>query len=138
MSASDGQPGRRPRRRIESQSVAPPASENYRRIWAAVARIPPGRVASYGQIAELAGLPRRARLVGTALRRAPANRPLPWQRVLRADGRLAFAEGSAGFSEQRARLIEEGVSLSGGRVDLRRYRWQPTLDELLWGPGASG
>lgn len=121
----------------EGRSGAPPAAQRYRQIWDAVARIPSGRVASYGQLAELAGLPRRARLVGTALRMAPADRPLPWHRVLRADGRPGFAEGSAGFAEQCARLAEEGVFLSRGRVDLRRYRWRPTLDELLWGPDAA-
>jgi methylated-DNA-protein-cysteine methyltransferase-like protein len=110
------------------------APDNYRKIWNTVARIPRGRVASYGQIADLAGLPRRARLVGTALHNTPNELELPWHRVLRADGRLAFPTGSEAFAEQRARLIEESVSVKYGRVDLRQFGWQDSLDALLWGP----
>jgi methylated-DNA-protein-cysteine methyltransferase related protein len=95
--------------------------------------IPRGRVANYGEIAKRAGMPRNARLVGRVLGEAGAAAKLPWHRVLRSDGRFAFAPGSRGFREQRARLIEEGVVVRAGRVDLKKYGWQRDLDEQVWG-----
>ncbi len=111
--------------------------QRFGRIWSAVADIPEGCVASYGQIADIAGVTRGARQVGYALRRAPADMALPWHRVLRASGVIAFAEGSDAFAEQIARLRAEGVTVTNGRVDMRRFRWQPDLDELLWKPSAA-
>lgn len=105
--------------------------EFYTRAWQVVRSIPRGSVASYGQIAELAGAPRGARQVGRALRLAPAS--LPWHRVVTASGRIAFPVHSAGYRRQCARLSEEDVAVIGGRIDMRRFRWQPTLDERLWG-----
>ena len=96
-----------------------------------IASIPRGRVASYGEIAMRAGLPRRARLVGRVLGAHPETK-LPWQRVLRADGRIAFAPGSKGFRLQRMLLIEEGVVVHNGRVDLKRFGWQRNLDAEIW------
>jgi methylated-DNA-protein-cysteine methyltransferase-like protein len=101
-------------------------------ILRAIAAIPRGQVSSYGEIAARAGLPRRARLVGRVLGLYPEKK-LPWQRVLRSDGRIAFPPGSRGYREQRARLIEEGVSVNKGRVDLKRYGWQRDVDALIWG-----
>lgn len=97
----------------------------YQRIWQAVRAIPPGRVASYGQIAALVGLPRQARLVGYALHRLPADSALPWHRVITARGALAFPEASADYARQQALLRQEGVELIAGRVDLRRFGWRP-------------
>lgn len=97
-----------------------------------IASIPRGRVASYGEIAVRAGLPRRARLVGRVLREAGPAAKLPWHRVLRADGRIAFPPGSRAFREQCARLIDEGVAVKAGRIDLGRHGWQRDLDEELW------
>lgn len=97
-----------------------------------IAAIPPGRVASYGEIAMRAGLPRHARLVGRVLADAGAEAKLPWHRVLRADGRFAFKPGSRAFREQRARLIGEGVVVEAGRVDLETFGWQRNLDAELW------
>ena len=105
-----------------------------RRIRETVAAIPPGKVASYGQLAELAGWPRRARFVARVLRETEAETPLPWHRVIRSDGRIAFPKGSAAFRRQRERLLAEGVSVLAGRVDMKRYRWQPDLPELLFQP----
>lgn len=102
-------------------------------ILCAIAAIPCGRVASYGEIASRAGLPRRARLVGRVLG-AYSARKLPWQRVLRSDGRIAFAPGSKGFRLQRTLLVEEGVVVHNGRVDLKRFGWQRDLDVELWAP----
>jgi len=114
-----------------------PWPERRRRILDVVRDVPEGAVVSYGQVAGLAGIPRGARQVGRALREAPADDPVPWHRVLRANGNTAFPEGSDGHARQRDRLREEGVIMTDGRVDMRRYRWQPDLDELLWKPSAS-
>lgn len=113
------------------KSVKPDMPPDHAAIVRVVAAIPRGSVASYGEIAARAGLPRRARLVGRVLG-LYAHMKLPWQRVLRADGRIAFARGSAGYREQRARLLEEGVAVSNGRVDLARFGWQRDLDAQLW------
>ena len=85
--------------------MQPANGDQYAQIYAIVRRIPAGRVASYGQIAELAGLPRRARQVGRALRLAPATLELPWHRVLRADGSIAFPPQSAPFKRQGSRCV---------------------------------
>ncbi|MEJ2275585.1 MAG: methylated-DNA--[protein]-cysteine S-methyltransferase [Woeseiaceae bacterium] len=107
-----------------------------RRIWETVAEIPPGCVANYGQVAEIAGIPRGARQVGYALRHTPNGLALPWHRVVQASGRSAFAPGSGAFRAQRERLANEGVTMRHGKVDMQRYRWQPELDELLWKPSS--
>lgn len=106
-------------------------------IVAAVKRIPRGRVCTYGGVADLAGLPRRARLVGTVLRQAPDTLRLPWFRVINSSGRISFPEGSEAYAQQRRKLEAEGIVFVGGRIDLRRYGWpsrDQQLDELLWGP----
>lgn len=110
-------------------------SDRYRRIYATVRAIPAGQVASYGQIARLAGLPRQARLVGYALHRLPEGATVPWHRVINAQGRIAFPPHSEPYRQQQTLLLAEGVAVIGGKVDLSCYGWQPTLDELLWGPG---
>ncbi len=104
------------------------------RIRAAVAAIPRGRVASYGEIAARAGLPARARLVGRVLREAPAALRLPWHRVLRAGGVTAFPAGSREAREQARRLAAEGVPMQRGRVALDRHGWERDLDAALWAP----
>lgn len=115
-------------------AMVPPPSAQYLAIWKAVAELPAGRVASYGDIAALANLPGRARLVGKALREAPDDKDLPWHRVLRSNGELAFPVDSAPWQEQRTRLLAEGVLFKGTRVDLKRFRLQRhPLDKLLWG-----
>lgn len=112
------------------------SSESYRKIWAQAALIPEGQVASYGQIARQAGLPRRAaRMVARAVGAAPAEMQLPWHRIVNSQGRISIPPGSPGFARQQERLREEGVDVRDGRLDMERYRWNPTLDELVWGPG---
>ncbi|MEQ1439186.1 MGMT family protein [Fontimonas sp. SYSU GA230001] len=98
--------------------------EAYARIWAVVRRIPPGRVATYGQIASAAGFPKRPRLTGQALAHAPDHLDLPWHRVVNAQGRIALPDGSDAGRQQRRRLQAEGVQFEGPRIDLARYRWQ--------------
>ena len=98
---------------------------DYARIYAAVQRIPAGKVATYGQVAALAGLPRRARQVGYALHQLPPGSPVPWHRVINAKGEISLRRSSPAGLEQRALLEEEGVVFSAkGRVDLRRYRFR--------------
>jgi len=104
------------------------------RIWKEVARIPRGQVASYGGIARRAGLPRRARLVGHALKVAPAGLRLPWHRVVNARGGISFPPGSESYRLQRSRLEREGVRLRKGRVDLASHEAKDDLDSLLWRP----
>ena len=96
-----------------------------RRIYAVVSRIPRGRVASYGQVAVLAGLPGRARQVGHALSSLPAGSSVPWHRVVNASGAVSDRgiPGAAGF--QRHLLEEEGVVFgASGRADLSTYGWR--------------
>lgn len=107
-----------------------------RRIHEAIGDIPPGRVASYGQIGDIAGLVRGARQVVHALRHVPDGMDLPWHRVVRSSGRIAFPPDSPQFRKQRDRLRDEGVAVDAGRIDMARFRWQPDLDELLWKPSA--
>lgn len=107
-----------------------------RRIWETIEDVPKGSVANYGQIAEVAGIPRGARQVGYALRHAPKDLQLPWHRVITSSGKIAFDSDSLSFRMQRDRLAEEGVPVLNGKVDMRKYRWQPDLDELLWKPNS--
>jgi len=114
------------------------SQNSYPRIWNVVAAIPRGRVASYGQVAELAGIGRGARMVGWALGQAPDRAALPWHRVLNAQGKISIPAGSRSRAEQIRRLTGEGIVVNDGKVDMRRYRWEPDLDELIWGPAAFG
>ncbi len=91
------------------------------RIYAAVQSIPRGRVATYGQVAEMAGLPRRWRLVGRALKSLPADSAIPWHRVINAQGRISARGCPDAVTEQRVLLADEGVVFgAGGRIDLTR------------------
>ena len=92
------------------------------RIWQVVVSIPKGYVASYGQIAKIAGLPGYARFVGTTLGKLPRDTRLPWHRVVNAS--LAIATRDNGrMLEQKRRLRDEGVSLKGDRVR-PEHHWQ--------------
>ena len=94
------------------------------RILSTVDSIPRGKVATYGQVATLAGLPRRARLVGRVLSELPPNSQLAWFRVLNASGAISLRR-SGGAREQRRRLEAEGVAFNrSGRVDLRTFGWR--------------
>ncbi|HIQ59193.1 MAG TPA: MGMT family protein [Candidatus Merdivicinus intestinavium] len=97
-------------------------SELYERIYAIVRRIPPGRAATYGQIALLAGNPRLSRVVGYALHKAPPD--VPCHRVVDRNGRTAPAFRRYGDDLQRMMLEEEGAAFTpDGRVDLSRSGW---------------
>ena len=107
------------------------------RIYDTIRDIPQGRVASYGQVAEIAGVPRGARQVGWALKNLPRGEDVPWHRVITASGKIAFAAGSMQFEKQAKLLAQEGIAVVAGRVDMPRYRWEPQLDELLWKPSSA-
>ena len=99
-------------------------SEFTRRIHDAVRAIPPGRVASYGAIAAMAGRPRSARGVGRALRQLDDGSDVPWWRVLSARGEISMPPSSHGRPLQRALLEDEGVTFGDdGRLDMRRFGW---------------
>jgi methylated-DNA-protein-cysteine methyltransferase-like protein len=90
------------------------AAELYEKIWRTVSRVPPGAVATYGQIAREAGLGRRARRVGEALRHLPAGSDVPWHRVINARGEISLPAGSAAGETQRQRLESEGIVFRAG------------------------
>lgn len=102
-------------------------SDTYARIYAVVRRIPRGRVATYGQVAALAGVPGRPRLAGYALYSSRAYHGLPWHRVLGAGGCLTLGKlDPEGALTQRLRLEAEGVRFTPrGRVDMRLCQWRP-------------
>jgi methylated-DNA-protein-cysteine methyltransferase-like protein len=102
-------------------------SDTYQRIYAVVAQVPRGKVATYGQIARMADMPRHARLVGYALHAlAPGNR-LPWHRVVNAQGMISErGDGGVAALKQRQRLEREGVCFNArGALPLKQYLWQP-------------
>ena len=104
------------------------ASSSYPKIYAVVSRIPKGRVATYGQIAILAGLPRQARLVGYSMHALPADSDVPWHRVVNAAGRISMRSDGMGHDELQAQLLaREGIRFVGGAIPLRRYRWAPRV-----------
>jgi methylated-DNA-protein-cysteine methyltransferase-like protein len=111
-----------------STPPAPPCSAAYRAIYAVVRRIPRGRVATYGQVATLAGRPGQARQVGYALHalRGPEDADVPWHRVINARGEIS-PRAHAGPEEhvQRHLLEAEGVTFDPrGRVDLALHQWR--------------
>ncbi len=96
------------------------------RIWQVVMLIPAGKVATYGDVARLAGLSGAARRVGHALRGLPPDTRIPWHRVINAQGRISLPPGSAAARAQRDRLAAEGIRFTATRrVDLAMHRWQP-------------
>ena len=99
--------------------------ERYARIWSVVRRIPRGRVATYGQIAELAGLPGHARQVGYALHNLPPRSTVPWHRVLNARGEVSPRTSGDSHELQRLLLEGEGVVFNlAGRLDLKTFQWK--------------
>ena len=99
-------------------------SSTWERFYRVIRRIPRGRVATYGQVARLAGLPGHARQVGYALHALRASTTVPWQRVINAAGRISLRPMTGGIS-QRMLLEKEGIVFSGERVSLVSYGWKP-------------
>jgi methylated-DNA-protein-cysteine methyltransferase-like protein len=102
-----------------------PAVKRYDRIWSVVKRIPKGRVATYGQIAAIAGLDGHARQVGYALHNLPERSDVPWHRVINAKGEISPRSAGDSHELQRMLLEAEGVEIDvRGRIDLARFRWK--------------
>lgn len=100
----------------------------FERVYEAVQQVPPGLVATYGQIARLVGEPRKARYVGYALRSNPKPGDIPCHRIVFADGRLAESFAFGGQEAQRQLLEAEGVGfLPDGRVDMDTFHWPAGL-----------
>lgn len=118
---------RKPRATANPLDDLPTASPEMRRqaLYLTLAQVPPGKVVSYGQLGEMAGLGRAARWVGRTLSQLPDDTRLPWHRVIAAGGRLSLLAGSPSGDEQRARLRAEGVFIHNERVDMRRHGWLP-------------
>jgi methylated-DNA-protein-cysteine methyltransferase-like protein len=98
-------------------------SELYEKIYAVIRKIPGGKVATYGQIARLAGLGPHARLVGYALHALTPDKRVPWHRVVGAGGKISL--GGEGFSTQRKLLESEGVEFNKGeKIPMDRFGWK--------------
>ena len=111
----------------ETQNTLSPMAK----IWHIVGMIPPGKVSSYGKVADFAGLPGRARYVSKALKSAPEHLSLPWHRVLNSQGKISFEKHSVSFQEQMELLRIEGVTVNCGKVDLSEFEWQPDMATLV-------
>jgi methylated-DNA-protein-cysteine methyltransferase-like protein len=96
-------------------------------MWSVVRRIPRGRVATYGQVAALAGFPGQARLAGYALHALPAGSSVPWHRVVNARGCISLPAIDGQHALQRALLEAEAVVFAGERIELARYGWKPRM-----------
>ena len=96
------------------------------RVWRLVQLIPEGKVATYGQIAQLLGFPRHSRHVGKALNLAPSELEVPWQRVINGQGKISMEHGSEGWYVQKALLESEGLVFSeSGKLPLNQVLWRP-------------
>lgn len=103
-----------------------PAAKGWSPVYRVVKRVPEGRVATYGQIAALSGMPGAARQVGWALNALDEDHDVPWHRVINAKGEISGRGDKAYEDFQRALLEAEGVEFGRtGRVNLERFAWKP-------------
>lgn len=107
-----------------------PAQSAYQKIYLVVRQIPFGKVATYGQVADLAGFYGKARLVGYALYQVEPTSDIPWQRVINVKGEVSYSIARDGADYVQRNLLEqEGILFnSQGKIDLQQYRWQVPLD----------
>jgi len=105
-------------------------------VWKVVTDIPFGHVLTYGEVAKLSGMPKMARRVSQAMRRAPEKLNLPWHRVINAQGKISFPQDSSGWRRQKDLLENEGVVFLKGQIDLQVYGYRGAVDRLLWGEEA--
>lgn len=108
-------------RRMISESYSLISDSPTKRIYEAVKKIPKGKVATYAQVAEMAGNKKMSRAVGNALHKNPDPEHIPCFRVVNSKGELAPAFAFGGEDEQRKRLVEDGVEVKDGKVDLKKY-----------------
>jgi len=93
-------------------------------IFQVIAQIPYGRVASYGQIARLAGIPKHARLVGYVLKHMDADSSLPWYRVINSQGKISLSKlNDQGHNIQAQLLLAEGILVIGDKVKMKEFQW---------------
>ena len=93
-------------------------------IFQVIAQIPYGRVASYGQIARLAGIPKHSRLVGYVLKHMDADSSLPWYRVINSQGKISLSKlNDQGQNIQAQLLLAEGILVVGGKVKMKEFQW---------------
>ena len=122
-STETGRSAKLPRDLLTSDKTLEEADINSR-IWQVVAAVPEGKVCTYGDIAARAGLHGAARRIGRALKVLPGNSRIPWHRIIKASGRIAFPEGTEAHERHRERLEGEGVEFKpNGAIDLARFRW---------------
>jgi methylated-DNA-protein-cysteine methyltransferase-like protein len=95
------------------------------RVYSVLKDIPKGKVSSYGNIAAYAQIPNGARLIGRILGQLPQDTSLPWHRVLKANGQIAFPNGSEAYQRQKGLLEAEEIVVNNGKVNLKRFGWQP-------------
>lgn len=101
-------------------------NELHRQILEVIALIPYGKVATYGQIAKLAGLPKHARLVGYVLKHLDKSSEIPWYRVINSQGKISVTRiNQQGENMQQSLLEQEGIYLLNGKVNLEIFGWQP-------------
>jgi len=100
----------------------PGTLDAYPRIWRTVARIPRGRVASYGTIARLSGFPTQPRMAGYALHTLPDGIDIPWHRVINARGQISLPDARG--AEQRRLLEKEGIVFARDTIDMKRFGWR--------------
>lgn len=126
-------PNPRSPRRANRRRKEPPVDrtgEFVAAVGAVIARIPRGRLLTYGDVARLAGFPGRPRQVGRALKALPETTKLPWHRVVNAQGLVPQRGRVWGAYEQMARLRKEGIPVDpDGRLPLAKHRWNPFRDE---------
>ena len=96
---------------------------NKEKIWQIVHQIPKGKVASYGQVAKLAGLPGYARYVGFVMKNLPKGTKLPWFRVANSQGKLSFPRDSKEYQIQKRKLEAEGIIFINGRFSMKKFGW---------------
>ncbi|MCW8108895.1 MGMT family protein [Alteromonas ponticola] len=101
-------------------------------IYHTIKLVPEGKVASYAQIADLAGLPRRARLVGYYLKQLESTNTIPWHRVIKSNGEIAFPNDSEMAKKQCQYLLSEGVSVTNFRINMKKYQWMPEIVDILY------
>ncbi len=106
------------------------------RVRQMISQIPTGKVATYGQIADLCEMPRGARRVGYVLRSTAEGQTIPWHRVVNSKGQSSFPAHSDKYEEQISRLEEEGVIFCGKNINLLQFQWKISLADLLFMPPA--
>ncbi len=121
----------KPRNRAQSTSAPAHRSpltsaDGWNHIYTVVRRVPRGRVATYGQIALLAGLKNHARQVGYALHALPHGSNVPWHRVINAQGKVSPRADPVYVGVQKRLLEDEGIEIGpGDRISLKRFGWKP-------------